>query len=759
MFDRSTAARARVRLGLLLAFAVALFLLPLVAAAQDTTGPSSDAATGSAGQPSAAEIDRLIQVLEDPVERRKLVEYLRTLERVEDLRRSEAKGDLGAVALDAASRHLERISDGFIALANALSGLPKVATWLLDRAQDPMARDLWLEIALRIAAVLLVAGVTRWVVQRIVRAPQRSLAPGAHERVLVAIPMQIGRLLLALLPPAAVVAVTYATLSVLQTRAETRLVVLAILHAYLIVAAVTATARELIAPDSVFVRATHLTGETAEYLIAWVRRLAVVTVYGYLGAQIALLLGLPADAFQVLLRLLGLIIAGLLVVLILQNRHEVATGIRGIENGAGRIRGRIADIWHVLAIVYVVAFYFVWAVAVEGGFEFLLRATMLTIAIVAGAQALLFALGRLARKAFSLSPDSKTRYPGLEARANRYFPAGRRLIKGIVFVAVAFAILEVWGFGTLTWLATDAGSTLINTVAIILLVVLMALALSEMFGLMVERYLRGLDEKHVSGTRARTLLPLLRTAFRVVLIVMVVLVVLSQVGVDIAPLLAGAGVVGLAIGFGAQKLVQDVITGFFILVEDSISVGDVVEAGGHSGVVESMTIRSIEMRDADGVVHTVPFSSVSTVKNYSKDFAYALVDIGVGYHENTDDVIEVIREVGEAMRRDSPVKDAITSPLEIFGVNALAESAVMIQARFRTRPTQQWAVKREFLRRIKLAFDEKGIEIPFRQQTVYFGHGDAPALRVRVEQATPADGEGAPGSPATEAGTPKPPRD
>jgi small conductance mechanosensitive channel len=435
----------------------------------------------------------------------------------------------------------------------------------------------------------------------------------------------------------------------------------------------------------------------------------------------------------VLLRLLGLAIAGLVIVVILQNRQAVGARIRGAGGNSSRVRARIADIWHVLAVVYVVAFYFVWAIAAKGGFGFLLRATLLTIALIFGAQFLLFAIGKLLRMAFSISSDTMARHPGLELRANRYLPALRRLVKSLVFLAVAFAVLEVWGFGTLTWLGTDAGATLINTVSIIILVVMLALVLSELFGLMVERYLRQLDEKHVSGTRARTLLPLLRTAFQVVLIVMVSLVVLSQIGVDIAPLLAGAGVVGLAIGFGAQKLVQDVINGFFILVEDSVSIGDFVEAGGHSGVVESMTIRSIEMRDGDGVVHTVPFSSVSTVKNYSKDFAYAVVDAAVGYRENTDDVVEIIREVGEEMRRDSPVKDGIIGPIEIFGVNELATNAVMIRARFRTRPMRQWDVRREFLRRIKLAFDEKGIDIPFRQQTIYIGEsrdGGAPKSQV-----------------------------
>lgn len=690
------------------------------AAGEPPAAEAQAAADEAQADASAIDAEQLIKVLEDPAARARLIAYLRALNEAEAQRLEAEQGDIGTAALDAASQHLKRINDGISALARALSDLPDIFIWLIEQSQDPAARDLWLEIAARVFTILVLAAITRWLVLRASRRPMRSMSPSPTERIWVALPMQLVRLLLALLVPASVAVVTYATLSVLQPRETTRLVVLAILNAYLIVAIVMAIVRELLASDSVYVRATHISGESAEYIIAWTGRLMTIAVYGYFAAKVALLLGLPLSAYMVLLRLLGLVLAGLAIVLILQNRHSVAGWIRGHAEQPSRIRARLADIWHILAIVYVVGFYFVWALAIPGGFQFLLRATLLTIGLIVGAQLLLFGLGFLLRKAFALSAETMEDHPGLEERANRYLPAVRRLAKAFVFIGVAFAILEVWGFGTLTWLGTDAGATLINTVSIIILVVVLALILSELFGLMVERYLRRLDEKHVSGTRARTLLPLLRTAFRVVLIVMVTLVVLSQIGVDIAPLLAGAGVVGLAIGFGAQKLVQDVITGFFILVEDSISVGDVVEAGGHSGSVESMTIRSLVLRDGDGVVHTVPFSSVSTVKNFSKDFAYALIDVSVSYRENTDHVIEVLREIGEDIRNNSPVKHAITGPLEIFGVNELGETSVIIQARFRTRPLQQWTVKREFLRRIKMEFDKRGIEIPFRhQQTLY----------------------------------------
>jgi small conductance mechanosensitive channel len=237
--------------------------------------------------------------------------------------------------------------------------------------------------------------------------------------------------------------------------------------------------------------------------------------------------------------------------------------------------------------------------------------------------------------------------------------------------------------------------------------------------------------------RTRTLLPLLRTTVLVVLMVMVTLIVLSELGVNIAPLLAGAGVVGLAIGFGSQALVKDVITGLFILIEDTLGVGDVVDVGkGHTGVVEALSIRTIRLRDVAGVVHTVPFSEVTTVRNLTKDFAYYVLDVGVSYREDTDEVVAVLKDVADDLQQDPKFGPLMLEPIEVIGVDRFADSAVMIKARLKTLAMKQWAVGREFNRRMKKAFDQHGIEMPFPHQTIYFGsdkRGNAPPMHIRVE--------------------------
>jgi small conductance mechanosensitive channel len=233
-----------------------------------------------------------------------------------------------------------------------------------------------------------------------------------------------------------------------------------------------------------------------------------------------------------------------------------------------------------------------------------------------------------------------------------------------------------------------------------------------------------------------TLLPLARKAALVVIVVVVTMTVLSELGVNIGPLLAGAGVVGLAVGFGAQTLVKDIITGAFILIEDSISIDDFVDVGGHEGTVESLSIRTICIRDTEGSVHTVPFSAVTSIINYTRDFGISKIEIGVAYREDIDHVIEVINELGEELLQDPEIGKDILEPLVVQGVQRLDDSAVTIRLKIKTVPGMQWAMRREFFRRVKKRFDERGIEIPFPHRTIYFGvdqGGKAPPAHVQVE--------------------------
>ncbi len=223
-----------------------------------------------------------------------------------------------------------------------------------------------------------------------------------------------------------------------------------------------------------------------------------------------------------------------------------------------------------------------------------------------------------------------------------------------------------------------------------------------------------------TSKRADTLAGIVHAGGLIVIAVVTGLVVLSLLGVNLGPILAMAGIGGLAVGFGAQNLVRDVISGFFILLEDQVRVGDVVQLNGQGGLVEAVTLRHIRLRDLSGTVHYFPNGTIDRVANMTKQFSFYLVDMGVAYRSDPDEVMEVMRRVLEEMRGEEPWRESITEPLEVLGVDRFADSAIVVRARIKTIPLKQWAVGREYNRRLKKAFDAAGIEIPFPQRVVTF---------------------------------------
>lgn len=242
---------------------------------------------------------------------------------------------------------------------------------------------------------------------------------------------------------------------------------------------------------------------------------------------------------------------------------------------------------------------------------------------------------------------------------------------------------------------------------------------------------RGLDEGEMateSSKRVDTLVRLLRQGVFIVLWLVAGLVVLREFGVEIGPILASAGVVGLAIGFGAQNLVRDVIAGFFLIMENQVRVGDVAVVNGTGGLVEKLNFRTIVLRDLSGTVHVFPNGAVTTLANMTREWSAYVFNIGVAYKEDLDHVMDIMREVGQALREDAHFGPLMIAAVEVFGVDNFADSSVVIKGRLRTKPIKQWDVGREYLRRIKLRFDQEGIEIPFPHRSIYFGEVSNPVV-------------------------------
>lgn len=244
--------------------------------------------------------------------------------------------------------------------------------------------------------------------------------------------------------------------------------------------------------------------------------------------------------------------------------------------------------------------------------------------------------------------------------------------------------------------------------------------------------------RHAGGStfelekRANTIIGIAHKTLVTLMWSVAVVIALAQIGFDITPILAGAGVVGLAVGFGAQNLVRDVISGFFMLIENQVRVNDVAVINGTGGLVEEVNLRTTVLRSADGAVHIFPNGTITTLSNMTLGYSYYLLDVRVAYTEDTDRVSDALREIAAEMLREDAFKDLIAEPLEVFGVDQLTDSAVIVKARIKTRPLAQWVVGREMNRRIKKRFEELDIEIPSRFPTVVAADERRP-LRVQID--------------------------
>jgi len=306
----------------------------------------------------------------------------------------------------------------------------------------------------------------------------------------------------------------------------------------------------------------------------------------------------------------------------------------------------------------------------------------------------------------------------------------RRLVKFVgtmIVVGVWLVFLELssrfWGF-SLARMAEEsvAARGITHAVAMILLTFFVVWLIWILIDTGIQEALRP-DAARRGGRgpsmRARTMLPLVRNVVFVFLLTAAAIVTAANLGLNVTPLLAGAGVIGLAVGFGAQSLVADLITGLFIIIEDTISVGDSIEVeGGHAGIVESLTIRTVRLRDGQGAIHAIPFSQIKTVKNLSRDFAYAVFEVRVPFTADVDEVTQMIREVGAELMADLRYRLEMLGPVEVWGLDRFDPNWMVVKGQIKTRPLQQWSVARAFNLRIKRKMDEAGMEIPVPQMHV-----------------------------------------
>ena len=704
--------------------------------------PKSTPAETKAAPPTREDLQTLLDTLKDPAKRDALAQQIETLLAVRQPQTvPEEDRGIGARVLGALSAGFQQFSQFMEEAAQSFGASGHLLAWVEIQASDPSLRAMWLDIGQDLALSLGAGLIVGYLINIAVKAGRRRLALRAGDGLFRRIRFAAARLILDLLPIIAFGMVALAVAGWAAPVPVARLALLAIINATLISMAGAVIARFLFSPIEPGLRLFPLSDSTAVYLYIWSRRMIVVGVWGYVLLETALLFGLPAAGYIVAAKTLGLVLTALLIILVLQNRETVARLIRGrppMEGGRrivpGAVRNRAAEIWHVAAVAYLAGAYLVWAFEISGGFFYLVRGTVITLLVIGAVAAGEHWLPRLFNRFSGLDAALLARYPLVAARANRYVPMFRRCAVYAVRLAACLIILAAWHIDVADILFGQVGRDVLSRIADIAIVLVLSLAAWEILGGIIYAQLNRRDDSGYSmlrSARARTLLPLVRNVLLIVISVMASLIILSEVGVDIAPLLAGAGVVGLAVGFGAQSLVKDVIAGAFLLFEDTINIGDVVDISGKSGVVEGMTVRSIRLRDQAGAVHTMNFGTIASITNMTRDFSYYVIDTKVSYRYDPDEIAAVLRQTDEELRADAKFKHDILAPIEIMGLETFADTSFIVRARLRTRPMRQWDVGREFNRRLKHAMDSHGIllDVPGAPPFAAVERQDAPKKR------------------------------
>jgi small-conductance mechanosensitive channel len=668
---------------------------------------------------------------------------------------------LGADLLVTVSAQIGDFSHQVADVARTLTHFPAFYYWIVRTANDPTTTDQLLDIAWKLAVVFGCAFAAEWLMFKIVQRPvafleahlskgerapvlvrspdvadppssaadigaepemrQRRLSLARTWQSLLRLPFVLGRLVLELLPVLVFVGVATALLSTeLGNLWTTRSVIFAVVNAYAIARGMICIARALAGPFGLI----RLRAETGAYIEIWARRIVMVGVTGIALANVAQLLGLHRAGHLALVRLVMLVVHLFIVIIILQCRKQVADAIRapaGRTGAAAMARNRIAGLWHYPAIAVDLALWAVWALNIRNGYSLLLQYFVGTIAVILVTRLVTIVVLSLIDRGFRISPDILQRFPGLEARANRYLPLLRRIVSTAIGVIGFVALLEVWGVDAIVWFyGGQIGSRLLSAVVTIGIAAIAAAVIWEASNAMLDRQLNMLSREghYARAARLRTFQPMLRTVLLCVILTVVGLTALSEIGVNVAPLLAGAGIVGIAIGFGSQKLVQDLITGLFLLLENTVQVGDFVSVSGLSGTVENVSIRTIRLRAGDGAVHIVPFSAVTTITNSSRGQGNAAVSVSVAYKEDTDRAGELLKEIVADMRKETEFRNAIRGDLELWGVDKVDGSMASIVGQIRCTDSGRWPVQREFNRRMKRRFQECNIEIASASQTI-----------------------------------------
>jgi small-conductance mechanosensitive channel len=668
-----------------------------------------------------------------------------------------APDSLGAQVLLTASSLLSDTADEASRAFKAIQSIPLLWGWAVVMVTNPLGRQLladtgWrlgVTVALALCVWMALRLALRRPMARVVLAGRRTVPPEEEEDALSRAELgatepparhrhrpglgrRIGpglaRFALQMVPVLGLlVAGHVAAASTLGGPRDSRLVILAVLDAIVASQTLLALLTLLFMPDPPGLKLLPLRPSAGAYLVRWGRALILIAVPGYTIGVVALLLGLSPTAHDALQKAVGLVLVVCLTVIVVQRRRSVRRWLSAPSGATGVLawsRNGLARYWHWIALFFLTSTWVAWTVSTPDAvarilWYFVTTVTVLFVAAIVRT-AILAMLGFIQAKGATQGAGSEdasaTPARALRERLIVYNPAIGRLATLVVNVLALLALLQLYGLGGLSWLLTSVvGQRIVSGVLTLTVTIALAVAVWEVANIAIQSRLESLRRggQAARSARMRTLLPLIRTTLAITVIVVAGLMVLSEIGVNIAPLLAGAGIVGVAIGFGSQKLVQDVITGVFLLLENTMQVGDVVKVGDQSGVVESLSVRTIRLRTEDGSVVVMPFSAVTTVVNMTRDYSRAVIAVNVAQGEDVDRVVEAMREIVRQMREEDAWNSLILDDLEVMGLERFTDTALQIKCRIMCTPFGRWSVSREFNRRLQMRFQVVAIAAPF----------------------------------------------
>ncbi|MGX1957785.1 mechanosensitive channel protein [Serratia proteamaculans] len=511
------------------------------------------------------------------------------------------------------------------------------------------------------------------------------------------------------------------------------------LSAFAVIEFFKAVLRLIFSPDFDYLRPFAFSDASAHY---WNQRLAWLSgLIGYglmvVVPVVATQISYPAAAAANLAIMLALTLYA--VALILRNRKSIQQQInllaeRSMAFFSIILRG-LGHVWHLLAIAYFLVLFALSQFDIGNSLRFMMTATVKSLVVIGVGALLSGMLTRWIFRRISLPDDVNRRYPMLERRINSYIPNGLKILRVMVVLAVTLLLFDAWHLINLyQWAGSENGEKIIGGLVHILLIMVVAVFSWTLMASIIEHRLAlELSNGIRPSARERTLLTLFRNVLAIVISTITIMIVLSQVGINIAPLLAGAGALGLAISFGAQTLVKDVITGVFIQFENGMNTGEYVTVSGITGTVERMTIRSIGLRDDYGVYHIVPFSSITTLANYAREFGVYRANYSVSRDEDIDHVHEVLHQAVDALKQDEQVKHFLVGEPVFNGVVALGDRSFTTRVTVRTQALKQWVVQYALDRLVKMHFDQADIAMPQQAMQLSYAPGSQESATKQAE--------------------------